>query len=108
MASPSLPLVRIVRMTFRPDALDTFLAIFDRASPHIRATEGCLHLELWQDPRYPGVVTTFSEWMSEEALNAYRGSDLFRSTWSETRVLFASPPVARSHYRLRTVSASSP
>lgn len=95
-------LVRLVRMTFRPDAMDTFLEIFDTSSPKILAFPGCHHLELWQDPRYQGIVTTYSHWTDAEALDAYRHSDLFRETWSRTRRLFAAPPVARSHQVLRS------
>jgi quinol monooxygenase YgiN len=92
-------------MTFRPDALETFLEIFDTSSPKIRAFPGCHHLELWQDPRYEGIVTTYSHWTDSEALDAYRHSMLFRETWSRTRRLFAAPPVARSHHILRTAQA---
>ncbi len=40
-------LIRLVRMTFRPDALEAFLALFDASAPQIRAFPGCRHLELW-------------------------------------------------------------
>jgi len=92
-------------MTFHPDALETFLEIFDASSPNILAFPGCHHLELWQDPRYEGVVTTYSHWTDAEALDTYRHSELFRETWSRTRRLFAAPPVARSHHVLRSDEA---
>lgn len=88
-------------MTFRPDALETFLTLFDATAPEIRTFPGCLFLELWQDSRYPGLLTTHSHWTSAEALQAYRESDLFRSTWAKTKPLFAAPPQAASHTRLR-------
>ena len=97
-------LVRLVRMTFRPGALDAFLDIFDASAPRIRAFPGCQHLELWQDPRYEGVLTTYSHWTDAEALDAYRHSDLFRSTWKRTRRLFAAPPEAHSHHVLRSAT----
>ena len=92
-------LLRTVRMTFRPDRLDAFLALFAEARPRIRAAPGCRHLELWQDTRFPNVVTTYSEWDDAEALDAYRHSDLFRSTWARTTPLFAAAPVAHSQTR---------
>ena len=98
-------LIRIVRMTFRPDALDEFLDLFDQSSPQIRAFEGCRHLELWQDPRYPGVLTTYSHWEDADALDRYRHSDLFRTTWRRTKPLFAAPPAAYSHHVLRRTTA---
>jgi quinol monooxygenase YgiN len=90
-------LVRTVQMTFKTDAIDDFLAVYDRSAPQIRDVEGCLHLELWEDSRYPGILTTHSRWKSEEALEAYRESDLFRNAWSAAKSLFAAPPRASSH-----------
>ena len=89
-------LLRTVRMTFRPDRLADFLDLFRDARPRISAAPGCRHLELWQDARFPNVLTTFSRWDSAEALDAYRRSDLFRETWARTTPLFAAAPVAYS------------
>lgn len=94
-------LLRTVRMTFRPDALKAFLEIFDAAAPKIRAVPGCRHLQLWQDERFPNIVTTYSHWTDADALHRYRHSDLFRSTWATTKPLFAAPPVAHSQHVLR-------
>ena len=92
-------LIRLVRMTFRPDAMDAFNAIFLASAPQIRAFPGCLHLELWRDHRYPNVLTTCSHWESADALHAYRHSTLFRTTWAQTKPLFAARPQAFSHHR---------
>lgn len=88
-------------MTFRPDALDAFLQIFDASAPDIRSFAGCRHLELWQDANFPNILTTYSLWDRPEDLEAYRQSDFFRSTWRPTRSLFAAPPRAYSHTVLR-------
>lgn len=88
-------------MTFHPDALDDFLVLFDASAPQIRAFPGCLHLELWQDAAFPNILTTYSLWDGPDALEAYRQSEFFRSTWARTRPLFAAPPRARSHACLR-------
>lgn len=92
-------LIRLVRMTFRPDALEDFAALFAQSSPKIRAAAGCAHLELWRDARYPNILTTYSHWADADALDAYRHSELFRSTWARTKPLFAAPPHAVSYYR---------
>lgn len=97
-------LIRIVRMTFRPEALAAFMALFDASSPHIRAFAGCEHLDLWQDARYPNILTTHSHWTGPDALEAYRQSALFKETWAKTKPLFAAPPQAYSHHGLRTVA----
>ena len=63
-------LLRTVRMTFAPDRLGDFLALFAEARPKIAAAPGCRHLELWQDARFPNVLTTFSRWDDDAALQA--------------------------------------
>jgi quinol monooxygenase YgiN len=88
-------------MTFRPEARAAFLEHFDAAAPRIRAFEGCRHLELWENERFPNVCTTYSLWASEEALARYRESALFGETWAKAKPLFAAAPVARSHRVLR-------
>lgn len=90
-------LIRIVRMTFDPEAVDTFLERFDETAPQIRAFPGCHHLELWRDADTPAVFTTHSHWESEEALEQYRHSDLFRSTWDEVKPLFDAQAKAQSY-----------
>ena len=89
-------LLRTVRMTFDPARLGDFLALFAEARPKIAAAPGCRHLELWQDARFPNVLTTFSRWDDADALEAYRRSDLFRTTWARTTPMFAAAPVAHS------------
>lgn len=89
-------LLRTVRMTFDPSRVDDFLALFTEARPKIAAAPGCRHLELWQDARFSNVLTTFSRWDGDDALQVYRQSDLFRTTWARTTPLFAAKPVAFS------------
>lgn len=78
-------LIRIVRMTFDPEKVEEFNHIFEESKDKIRAREGCLHLELWRDWHQDNVFVTHSHWESEEALNAYRGSELFRITWKKNQ-----------------------
>ena len=96
-------LVRIVRMTFREDALPDFHAIFDRSKHQIRAFPGNRHLDLLRDPNQPSVRMTYSLWDSADALETYRRSDLFRTTWAATKVLFAEKAVAFSGEKLEEV-----
>ncbi|MVM29071.1 antibiotic biosynthesis monooxygenase [Spirosoma sp. HMF4905] len=96
-------LVRIVRMTFQEGALAEFQSIFDGSKQHIRAFSGNCHLELLRDPTHPNVRMTYSLWTSAEALEAYRQSDLFRTTWAATKALFAERAVAFSGEKLEEV-----
>ncbi len=90
-------------MTFQPDKLTDFHAIFDTSKQHIRAFPGNCHLELLSDPDNPAVRMTYSLWESADALEAYRRSDLFRATWAATKVLFAEKAVAFSGERIEEI-----
>jgi len=93
-------LIRIVRMTFQEDKLDDFMAIFQQSKAKIRAFPGCRHLELLSDLDKPNIRITYSLWESPEALEAYRQSELFQTTWAATKVLFADKPMAFSSKQL--------
>ena len=97
-------LVRIVRMTFQEDKLPEFHAIFDTSKHQIRAFPGNTHLELLSDPNHPTVRMTYSLWESTQALEAYRQSALFRTTWAATKALFAERAIAFSGEHLETVT----
>ena len=85
----SAPLIRVVKLHFRADAVADFLALFAARRAHIRAYPGCTHLALWRDRADPSLFFTYSHWEDEAALNAYRHSELFRATWAGTKPLFA-------------------
>ncbi len=87
---------RIVQLTFREDATDDFCAIFEESKAKIRARAGCQHLELLRSTARPNVFFTFSHWDDEDSLNAYRNSELFKTTWAKTKILFADKPQAWS------------
>jgi quinol monooxygenase YgiN len=89
-------LIRIVRMTFVPEQVPAFLALFRASEQCIRQQPGCRHLELWQDADQPAVYCTYSHWDDAAALDAYRKSALFGEVWPATKRLFAAPPVAFS------------
>lgn len=79
---------RIVKMTFREEAVPDFLTIFEESKTKIRAFEGCNHLELLRDLTRPNVLFTLSFWENEAALDRYRQSELFKNTWKKTKALF--------------------
>ncbi len=96
-------LIRIVRLTLLPEKQDDFMEMFDTIRLKIRQFDGCYHLELLQDASFPNILTTYSVWKDESALNAYRNSDLFKATWSKTKTMFAAPPVAYSNFQVQVV-----
>lgn len=88
--------VRIVKMSFDPSKIEEFLANFDAKKHHIRNFEGCEFLELYRDKENTNVFFTYSFWNRELDLENYRHSDLFKTVWAETKVLFNGKPEAWS------------
>ena len=87
---------RIVKLTFHSDKIHDFQTLFEGVKHQIRSFPGCEHLELWQDENDPRVFFTYSFWNSPQDLEHYRHSELFQSTWKETKVLFDDRPQAWS------------
>ena len=85
---------RFVKLTFQADKTDEFIHIFETSKDKIRAMSGCQHVELLRDATTPNIFFTLSLWDTEGSLNAYRHSDLFRTTWANTKVLFSDKPAA--------------
>lgn len=81
-------LVRIVKMSFADEHIETFLSNFHIHKTQIRTFNGCSLLELYRDQSEPNIFFTYSYWDNESNLEAYRQSDLFKSVWSLTKPLF--------------------
>ena len=89
-------LIRIVRMTFKPEERENFLMLFEEVKGKIRHFPGCTHLELLEDYNDPNIFSTYSYWEDEADLNAYRHSGLFAEVWANTKSKFAAKPIAFS------------
>ncbi|MBS1622472.1 MAG: antibiotic biosynthesis monooxygenase [Bacteroidetes bacterium] len=83
-----MSLIRIVKMTFRPEAVTEFQKIFDERKERIAAAPGCASVELLHDDGC--IFFTYSVWEDEVALETYRSSELFNSTWAMVKPLFAA------------------
>ena len=88
--------VRIVKMTFKQHEIEAFLRNFDSNKEKIRSVKGCSLMELYQDKKEPCIFFTYSHWDCEEDLENYRNSELFKSVWADTKVLFGDKPEAWS------------
>lgn len=97
-------LVRIVKMSFHQEHIETFLSNFNKKKEEIRKSAGCNLLELYRDKNDSSIFFTYSYWESEEDLNEYRKSELFNETWSKTKVLFNSKPHAWSVEKMISLS----
>lgn len=88
--------VRIVKMSFDPDKIEEFLNNFHQNKEKIRDSKGCSFLELYQDKNKKNVYFTYSYWETEQDLEIYRNSDLFKNIWTKTKILFNKKPEAWS------------
>lgn len=93
-------LIRIVRLSIRPDKVGDFLDNFETVKQQIRNSPGNRLLELYRDLDQPSVFFTYSYWDGPESLEAYRKSALFSEVWAFTKTLFADKPMAWSTERL--------
>ncbi|HZJ36361.1 MAG TPA: antibiotic biosynthesis monooxygenase family protein [Gillisia sp.] len=96
-------LVRIVKMGFDPDKIETFLQNFEKRKTLIRGFEGCMFLELYRDKINKNQFFTYSYWTDESALENYRNSSLFKEVWADTKIYFNQKPEAWSVEKLVSI-----
>lgn len=85
---------RIVKMSFELEEVEKFKSIYELNWHKIKGFEGCFHVELLQDRSSPSIFFTYSNWESENHLNNYRDSIVFKTVWASTKVLFNQKPEA--------------
>ena len=88
--------IRIVKMSFADENVNAFLENFHENKEKIRAVDGCYLLELLRDKDNPNIFFSYSYWSEQSDLERYRQSDLFKSVWAKTKVLFNEKPQAWS------------
>ena len=96
--------IRIVKMSFKEEHIDEFLKNFNINKKNIRNFEGCRLLQLLRDKNNPNIFFSYSYWESEEHLENYRNSELFKSVWKKTKVLFNNKPEAWSVDTIESLS----
>lgn len=79
---------RIVKMEFQEGKTDEFLNNFEEIKEKIRNFPGCSFLELYRDKKNKTIFFTYSRWNTEDNLENYRKSELFKQVWSKTKPLF--------------------
>jgi quinol monooxygenase YgiN len=87
---------RIVKMTFKAEFVEEFVALFNSKKVLIEAVEGCTFVELLQDASNPNIFFTYSLWKEESYIEAYRHSELFKHVWAQTKIGFDDKPEAWS------------
>lgn len=89
-------MIRIVKLTLQKESVAEFLANFDQQKALIRAFDGVQHLQLLNDKNNPNIYFTYSIWQSEQHLENYRNSELFKGIWAVTKPMFAAKAEAWS------------
>ncbi len=89
-------MIRIVKMTFKPEEIANFEQLFLERKEKIRSCEGCTGLQLLQDKTNPAIFFTYSHWQDPTYLEMYRTSPLFADTWKTVKAWFAAPAEAWS------------
>lgn len=89
-------ITRIVKMTFKPENISDFQEVFYGSQKLIRAFDGCVKVELMKDLGSESTFFTISYWRSEDDLNNYRQSYLFRNTWAKVKPMFSEKAEAWS------------
>ena len=82
-------ITRIVKLSIKPGSIQEFKNLFYESQKLIRSFDGCTKVELMKDIHNDSVFFTLSFWKSEEDLEAYRQSYLFKSIWSKVKPLFS-------------------
>jgi len=97
-------IVRIVKLTVDPLKTGEFLNHFEQVKLDIRTFPGCSKLELLEETSGSGVIFTYSYWNSENDLENYLSSQLFKTTWSRVKPLFSAPAAAWSLRKLQEIN----
>jgi len=96
-------LIRIVKLSFKPEHISTFINNFESHKTKIRNFKGCEKLELLCDKNQDHIFFTYSCWQTEADLENYRHSELFKSVWAKTKLLFNDKPLAWSVERVQAL-----
>lgn len=89
-------LQRIVKMTFKAEHCQDFEQYFSEIKDQVGNQPGCRGVKLLRDVSGNGIYFTYSNWDSQESLDAYRHTPLFNQVWPKVKAWFADKPDAWS------------
>ena len=87
-------ITRVVKLSFDPDKIKEFEALFNFNRSAIKSYKGCRDVKLMKNVAQKNCYFTVSSWESEELLNEYRNSPLFEKIWGEAKKYFNAKPEA--------------
>lgn len=83
-------------MSFKNEEAAKFIQIFNESAGFIQSFEGCHEVKLMRDTGNDNIYFTLSKWQTEDHLNIYRSSALFKMTWAKVKPLFSEKAEAWS------------
>ena len=96
-------IIRIVKLSFHTEFISDFKTIFEENKQKIISQKGCSRLEMLKDIKDVNIIFTYSCWDSEDDLNNYRNSEVFKDVWSKSKILFNKKPEAWSTKKINEV-----
>ena len=89
-------ITRLVKLSLQAEKADEFEGLFNQSQALIQDFEGCYSTQLFKVSGSTAQYFTISYWNSEQDLENYRKSDLFRNVWSQVKPLFSAKAEAWS------------
>lgn len=83
-------------MQFKEECVKDFLKVFEERKSKIESFEGCSQVNVFQNIHNSCNCYTISLWESEEHLNQYRDSEMFKDTWKLVKAMFSDKATAYS------------
>ena len=87
-------ITRLVKLSLHPGKAAEFEALFYQSQPLIENFEGCQKTNLFKVAGTEAQYFTISYWSSEQELENYRRSELFKNVWSKVKPLFSEKAAA--------------
>jgi len=91
-------ITRIVKLEFREDKIEEFISFFDTIKNVVNDFPGCNGMILYNDLNKRSTFMTYSQWDSQDSLNAYRNSEAFGEIWPKIKPWFNKKPEAWTLY----------
>ena len=83
-------ITRLVKLSLQPEKAESFESIFYQTQSLIESFEGCQQTNLFKVAGTPYQYFTISYWQTEQDLENYRQSTLFKNVWAQVKPLFSA------------------
>ncbi len=88
-------ITRIVKLSFQNQYCPHFESMFPKIQQIVFSSKGCKEVKLLKSME-KGLYFTYSHWDTEQSLEDYRQSDVFKKIWSDFKTNFKDAPQAWS------------